>query len=459
MAVFDKIVKYIFYPILARRDGLPNLMSHVKDLDRSQYWSKEQIVDLQYNRLKALLIHAYENTIFYKKRFDEAGFNPYTFKYSDEIKRIPVLTKNQIRENQEALLAGNYSKSQIHCAQTGGTTGVKMVFYRDNACLSPKEAALYRFEKWSGWDFGEREGIVWVAHQDFIGYDNIKSRIKNSIYKRQLLFPAAIMDEKAIGAYVKQLQKYKPVVIRAFPSPIFEVARFILDNKIQDIKLRGIITTGEPLFLHQRKIISQAFHCSIYDSYRCREVGPIAQECNMHNGMHINAECLYIETLKNLNDSNDDENGDIIITDLMNYAMPFIRYKIGDMAILSEEICPCGRGLPLLKKVMGRTGDMFYTPDKKIIAAGSLVHYLLHEGPGLLGQVQIIQNDLNHLLIKMTKDPLPTPEVLGYITNLIHNHFCKDWDVSFEFVDRIPREKSGKYRFSICNIDVSGLKQ
>jgi phenylacetate-CoA ligase len=151
--------------------------------------------------------------------------------------------------------------------------------------------------------------------------------------------------------------------------------------------------------------------------------------------------------------------GEIVVTDLLNYGMPFIRYAMGDMGILTDEQCPCGRGLPLLKKVTGRTGDLLYTPDKKSIMSGSLVLYLVDEAPGLIGQVQIIQDRYDHLLIKLTKDPLPTQAILDYQTATIHRLFGKEMSVSFEFVDDIPLEKSGKYRFAICNISDGGSQE
>ena len=158
--------------------------------------------------MKNILLHAYRNTPFYRKRFDDAGFDPNGFTHPDELKKIPFLTKQEIRDNLRGLLAQNYDKSELHSSETGGTTGVKMAFYRNNGCLSAKEAALYRFEKWTGWDFGERMGVVWTAQQDYVGHWTLK-KIKNALSLRQVVFPAAIMDEESIDNYVKQLMVKK----------------------------------------------------------------------------------------------------------------------------------------------------------------------------------------------------------------------------------------------------------
>lgn len=451
MSIYSVFVKNISFPFIAKRDGLPRLYEHLQRLEESQFWPRQEIIKLQFARVKKLLIHAYHYTAFYKKRFDDAGFDPFGFTNLSDLSQIPFLTKKQIRDNLQSLISERYKESELHFSETGGTTGVKMKFYRDNDCLSPKEAALYRFEKWAGWDFGQRMGLVWTAQQDYIGHWTQKAKIKNELYVRQIVFPAAILDEELISNYVNLLLRKRPVMIRAFTSPIYEVAKYVQVNNIDDIKLKGVITTGEPLYDHQRKLISSAFHCEVFDSYRSREAGPLAQECELHNGMHINAESLYIEAVQPANpDVFEDGMGEIVVTDLLNYGMPLIRYKMGDMGILSDEKCSCGRGLPLLKKIAGRTSDILYTPDMKCVTAGSLVLYLVDEAPGLLGQVQIIQDQLDHLIIRMTPDPPPTQEIREYQENTVRRLFGEKMRVTFDTVNEIPPEKSGKYLFTKC---------
>jgi len=458
-------VKNVSFPLIAKRDGLTGLYTHLKRLEESQFWPREKIFEYQFSRIRDILLYAYQHTGFYRQRFDDAGFDPFKFTKLSDLSRIPFLTKNEIRNSLNDLISRRHTKSELHFSETGGTTGVKMKFYRDNACLSQKEAALYRFEKWAGWDFGHRMGLVWTAQQDYVGHWTKKAKIKNELFGRQVVFPAAILDEESISHYVNLLIRKRPVMIRAFTSPIYEVSKYITDNNIDEIELKGVITTGEPLYDHQRRLISSAFHCDVFDSYRSREAGPLAQECELHNGMHINAESLYIETVQPANpEAFEDGIGEIVVTDLLNYGMPLIRYKMGDMGILSDEKCPCGRGLPLLKRLAGRTSDIFYTPDKRCVTAGSLVLYLVDEAPGLLGQVQIIQDKLDHLTIKMTSDPAPTNEIIEHQAKIVKSLFGDSMKISFEIVDEIARSKSGKYQFTKCLLlshgqTVAGLPQ
>jgi phenylacetate-CoA ligase len=453
MSCYQSFVKHVSFPLIARRDGLAGIKDRLRFLEESQHWSRERIREYQLARLKDMLVHAYANTDFYHKRFDEAGFNPQTFKSFDELKKLPTLSKKDIRENLSSLVAGNFKSGELHAAETGGTTGVKMKFFRDNVCLSPKEAALYRFEKWAGWNFGEKMGIVWTAQQDYVGHWTMKSKIKNALFLRQVVFPAAIIDERSMKDYVAKLVQAKPTMIRAFVSPIYELAQYMNDVGIDYVKLRGVITTGEPLYEHQRKVISKAFHCGVFDSYRSRETGPLAQECEVHSGMHINAESLYVETVDTGEfRHSEDKAGKIVVTDLLNFGMPLIRYEMGDIGCISDEVCSCGRGLPLIKNIEGRTADILFTPDGKRITAGSLVLYLVDEAPGLVGQIQVIQDKINHVVIRATKDPSLSENIRDYHIMTVKRLFGDTMQVSFEEVDRIEIESSGKYRFTVCQI-------
>ncbi len=449
MGLHGFFIKHISCPIVFRRDGLKDFFRRLKELERSQYLGQGQIHELQFDRVKRILSHAYLTTEFYRKRFDECGLDPHRIEDLNHLKRIPLLSKQDIRNNLKHLISKTFRKSELHMAETGGTTGVKMRFYRDNSCLTPKEAALFRFDKWTGWDFGERMGIVWTAQQDYVGHWTLKSKIKNALTLRQIVFPAAVMDEEAISKYIQLLQRKKPTMIRAFVSPIYEIAKYILDNGIEVPKLKGIVTTGEPLYRHQRQTILRAFKCTVLDSYRTREVGPIAQECKTGAGMHINAESVFIEII----DQDHAGIGKVVVTDLLNYGMPLIRYEIGDLARFSTKLCSCGRGLPLMESVAGRVADSLYTPEGKLVTAGSLVLYLVDEAPGLLGQVQIIQDGIDHIIIKLTKNPKPSRQILEYQRSTVKRLFGDKMKVTFEFVDEIPLEESGKYRFTVCNLE------
>ncbi len=455
--MFRYFVKKISFPFIASREGYPGVLKHLRELEASQNWPLERILNLQRARLKNLLVHAYENNLFYNKKFDEAGFNPYKFRHTDEMKGLPVLTKEEIHNHLLDSIARNYRENDLRVAKTGGTSGEKMVFYRDDYCLPKKEAALYRFEKWSGWDIGERIGLVWPARQDHVGHWTLKSKIKNGLYRREVVFPAAIIEDDLCMADVQRLLAKKPAVIRGYTTPLFELAHYMERKGTDDVAVKGIITTGEPLYPHQRKLISQVFHCPVFNSYGIRETGPIAQECHMHSGLHISAESVYLETDR-ASMSDEPEMSDLLVTDLLNYGMPLIRYRIGDVGSLSMRKCGCGCELPLLEKVLGRVSDTFYTPDgKKIMPVSLLQRMHMHTDP--VGQIQFVQDRLDHILINLTRDPAPTQDLMDYMRDIIRQIFGDRMNTTYTFVSEIPREASGRYQYAKCIISDSGSRE
>jgi len=442
-------IREVSFPFFARRDGLGGIMDRLGELRESQFWPMERILDLQERRLKALLVHAYEHTAYYRGLFDLSGFNPYAFRHADELARIPALTKELIRDNLKDLVADTLGAHEIHAAETGGTSGVKMRFFRDNACLAMKQAAVHRFDSWAGWDVGERMGLVWPAGQDYLGGGTWKSRVRNAFYRRVIAYPAAVMDDGSSEAFIRELKRRRPAMVTAFTSPICELARYMVRTGAAGTTVKGVVSTGEPLYPHQRKLIEEAFGCLVFDSYRSREAGPMAQECGAHEGMHINAECLYVETVPRLGFMEGRPGaGAVLVTDLVNYGMPLIRYDMGDLGVMSGRACPCGRGLPLMENVAGRVADTFVTPQGRLIPTAALVLYLVDEAPGLMGQMQMVQDAPDHLTLRLTKDPMPSEGVLEHQKRMIEKLFGPGMRLTYEFVDRIPREGSGKYLFA-----------
>jgi len=449
--MMKSLVKYIFYPLITHYDGFPRLNRYLRELEASQYFSAEEIREIQFRRLKKLIEHAYTNVPFYKKRFDQSGFKPETFQDPTDLKLIPPLTKKDILENGELLLARNIHKNNMHRSSSGGTTGVMTWFYRDNKSLVPKEASQLRFEKWTGWDIGEWMSIIWPAVID-THPKNWKGKIKNYLAYRKNFLDFTVIDETAIKEHLLLMTKVKTTMIRAFPIPMVEVAKYVLDKNRNGISVKGIITTGEPLYQTQRNLIEKAFHCKVYNSYRTREIGAIAQECEKHQGLHINSESVYLEIEAEEKDPEKNmEHGKLLVTDLLNYASPFIRYEIGDVGSFANNSCPCSRGLPLLWEIGGRLVDVLYTVDGHKIATITVMPNLV-QLLGITNQVQFEQHSRDRLTIRMS-EPRPQSDVLEKQIKIAGRIFGEDVKISYDFVDQIPLLPSGKYRLVISHIE------
>jgi len=447
MDIHAPFVKYISYPLIKRRDGFKGLYRHVREYERTQWLSYDEIRGLQLERLRSLIRHAYTHTTYYRTIMDEIGMSPGDVHELSDFEHLPALNKSIIRERFDEFVASNLSKDDIHFSETGGTSGIKMRFCRDNTCLVPKAASTLRHERWTGWDIGQSRGLVWPAEQDYVGYYTWRARLRNWLTNRESVLPAAVLNNEKISAYLAEIKRQRPVLIRGFTVPLHCLAQYVLRTGNDSHHVPSILSTGEPLYPHQRRIIEEAFHAEVFDAYMTREVGLIAQECSEHQGMHINAESLFVETVEHEHAGQNR----VLVTDLLNFGMPFIRYEIGDTASLSKGTCPCGRGLPLMKMGLGRVGDVTFAPNGDVIASGALVLYLVDNGPPV-GQVQIVQDSLHHLLIRITKDPCPGEELFNHYRKEIARLFGEKMQTSFELVDAIANEPSGKYRFAICTI-------
>lgn len=449
------LVKHITYPLLAKLEGHKDRHLQLKELEGSAYWTLDRIRDYQFEKLKRLLKHAGDKVPFYKRRYAECGFQVDEIQNFTDIKKIPVLKKTDINENLNDLIADGSDYQTLFHSISGGTTGSSIDVYNDADSLMMKQAAVMRFDTWGGWKIGEWSSIIWPAAVDMRKNQSIRTKLKNFLSDRKIMLQMAVIRENDIAEHMHLIRKNGVTFVRGFPSQLAEVARYVCEKDIPLTSVRGVVSTGEPLYDDQRQSISRAFGCPVFDSYRTREVGPIAQECEEHDGLHISAETVYVEADNpNVSTENgyDNELSDskIIVTDLTNYCMPFIRYEIGDLGALSERMCRCGRGLPLLARVGGRLTDVIYTPEKKKIAPVTLIPQLFHL-LGIMNQFRIIQDHLDHLTIQMAK-PQPHEELLKRQREVILKIFGSGMNVTYEYLDRIPPLKSGKYAFIVSKI-------
>ena len=450
MGIYNHLLKHTIYPMREWHNGT-RVLPILRLLESSQYFSEEQLYELQLQKLKALLQHAYEHTQFYHDRFKEAGITPATIHDFDDLRLLPPLTKEDIVLHLDDIIARNFLTTELHRSATGGSSGRYTPFYRDNNCLCAKLAAQFRFNKWTGWDIGERAALVWPALQDIRQPKSLKDRLREMFIDRSLMLPAGSLNEAIMSVYAARLYSFRPMLIRAFPNPLSVIARYLQETNQSKIHPVGIVTVGEPLLPSQRQLFEQVFQCPVFDCYVSRECGHIASECEKHQGLHINVECLHLEFERNGKPVRMGEPGSILITDFENYGMPFIRYEIGDIARSITGSCSCGRTLPCLDFQAGRISDFVVSPhDGSLISGASLCHYLIAEGPDV-GQLQIIQDFHDHLIIRVSDSgnhaskSIETDHIRQVITKVFHGKMR----ISFEAVKSIPHEQSGKYRFCI----------
>ncbi|OEY68113.1 phenylacetate--CoA ligase family protein [Marinobacter sp. X15-166B] len=440
--------KHVFYKAWDIKERSHRL-SEWKQLEAQQWWTREQLENLQNERLKCILTHAYHNSDYYKQLCDDQGVNPAQEFSLDIFSRIPVTTKLDIRNKNTAFISKGADRGQLVTAKTGGSTGVSLELHFDRHCQQKRNAAQLMADRWAGWDLGVKRAAVWGNPVHPV---TIKQKIRHHLMDRIIYLDTMNLNDASMGDFVDRWQVEKPGVIFGHAHSIFIFARYLIKEGITNIRPRGVIATSMMLLDHERAIIEQAFGRKVTNRYGCEEVGLIASECNEHNGMHLNLPHVYVEFL----DANDQpvqegEPGKIVVTDLNNYAMPLIRYRVEDVGVYTERACPCGRGFPLLERLEGRLADFLKLPDGGEVAGISLVERTLTNVPGI-EQMQLIQESTNLIVVNRVKGRDYTTNTDDCLTESLREVFGDRLRVSINEVEHIPQEKSGKYRFSICKI-------
>jgi len=443
-----KILRNFIYPFyrFLRRD---KLLQKIKELEYNQWLSLDELKELQWQKLKRLIKYSYENVDYYRKLMDRENILPEDIKSYEDFKKFPILTKKKIKENFPFLISKVVKKKDLKKNSTGGSTGENLIFFNDITSLICRRANTIRKNRWCGVDIGDKEAFLWGAPFDIKESEKILSRIKN-FFMNKIYLSSYNLSKESMRQYVEILIKFKPKLITAYPTPLTYFAEFLLENKINIIKPLAIIASAETLFDYQKNIIERAFGCPVFNRYGCREFGNIAQECEKHNGLHICIDRVFLEVLKDGKPAQPGELGEIIITDLDNYGMPFIRYRIEDMGILSDRECECGRGLPLLEKIEGRVYDLIKTPSGKVLS-GTFWSFLSRAVNGIK-QFQVIQNRIDRVIFKIVPEENFKKSSISYLKKEIEKHCGKDFKVDFQIVDKIPLTKSGKHRFIISKL-------
>jgi len=443
--MYGKIVRAT-YQLLAKALGRGDFWRYYAELEKSQYLSSEGIRGIQLTRLKALVNHAYENVPYYHKKFEQLGLKPTDIRTADDLTKLPILTKKDIRANFKDLVAVNLPRKKMIPYSTGGSTGEPLQFYvtRENSAWG--SAAAYRAYKWYGYEMGDKIAYLWGAGRDLSAQRRMANQLRNLFFRR-IYLDAFNMSETELNYFVSRFIKFKPKAIIAYASAAYLLARYVKQRGIGGITPEVIITQAEKLFAHQRQLIKDVFGCQVFDFYGSREVGGMASECPRHNGYHISAENVVIEFMRANEPVPPGQVGKILVTDLTNYAMPFIRYENGDLGVPLDEACSCGINLPLMKSIEGRITDTLVIGDKFI--SSPALTLIFKDLP--IKQYQLIQEAEGKIVVKVVRGASYTDAHTEALRKLLRR-YVGDIEVKIMFLDSILPPPSGKHRFIISKV-------
>jgi phenylacetate-CoA ligase len=377
------------------------------------------------------------------------GVNPTSISGPADLVKLPILSKTDVRLNSDNMFSRGFQKDQLHRAKTGGSTGRALDLYFTEECSELRNACARRHDCWAGWNPGEPIAACWGNPK----YPKtIKDKLKFNLLQPYIYLDTMHVDEASIRKFLDQWRKIKPTLLYGHAHSIYQLAESIKKLEIDPPHPKGILSTSMMLIPSERKGIEAVFGLKVTDRYGCEEVSLIASECEKHHGMHLNTEHLVIEFLR------DDgtpvapgEPGRIVVTDLMNKAMPLIRYAVEDIGVPSDRICTCGRGLPLMEHVTGRVADFLLKTDGSKVAGVSLIENTLTAFTGI-DQMQIIQEDLKRIILKIVPGIGYGPQEKKRLLDYLHYVFGLQVNIELEEVSTVFPEPSGKYRFSICKV-------
>jgi phenylacetate-CoA ligase len=447
MSLSGAFIRRTIAPIWALKEGTP-YRRHLKLLEATKSQSLEKVMEDHWVRLKLLLNHAVENSDFYAKRFHDANIFPADIKTIEDFQKIPLLTKEDIRANKNTMIARNIPREQLLAKKTSGSTGVSVELFVDENSTQWKRAVTIKYDRWAGWDIGERVGAIWGNPQHRI---NWRARLRNFLLERYIYLDTLKMDEVTMDKFYYELKRKSPAILFGHAHSLYLFARFLESRQYSTIPLRGIISTCMVLHDFERKKIEKVFGRRVTNRYGCEEVSLIACECSEGN-LHLNFDTLFVEFIHEGKSTHPGEPGAIIVTDLTNYGMPFIRYKVGDVGIPSSKTsCSCGCTYPIMESLEGRVADYVITPDGKYISGISLTENFAMRLPGVK-QMQIVQEQIDFLVFRVVKGETFSEQTLEDIEKLASDLFGTMIRYKIEPVDSIQSESTGKYRFCISKI-------
>lgn len=361
---------------------IPSLWRRYRRLLRSQWATEKALQQTQVRKLRRVLAHAYEHVDYYRKRFDEAGFHPDDFQSLNDLKRIPITGKSSLLKfSSDQRTAANIPESELIPLSTAGSTGHPLNFK-----VSRREKFLRVVTEWRAMS----------AHGVRLTDKLLQFRNTRHVYRDRFWFQQfGIMRRKfvhfgePIERKIRLIEQWKPTLLQGYPSVLLDIVYHMREERLGRLPLRYLVSCGEVLDSHARQMLESAFQVPLIDHYGAMEFGYLAWQCPEFEGLHLNDDLFVFEILRDGEPVDEGEEGEIVVTSLDQFAMPFIRYRLGDRGRMLGRHCPCGRGLSSIELLMGRTTDRILRRDGSEVNP-HLFHLLYHEVRGLF-QYQIIQ--------------------------------------------------------------------
>jgi len=409
--------------------------------------------------LVQLLTHCKQSVPYYARVMHNMGDSFYE-NPKEYLRRFPILTKDILRNRFDDLKSTDLTRRKWYFSASGGSTGEPVKFIQDWESAARSGAVSLLYSKLAGREIGESEVNLWGSARDITeSTEHWRARFINKL-SNTIILNTFYMTPSRMREFIRILNATRPKLITAYAESIYELARFAEREGLEVAPQAAIISSAGTLYPSMREKIEQVFQCRVFNRYGSREVGDIACERPGCEGLWVAPWGHYVEIVDSAgNRVPDDTEGEILVTCLTNYAMPFIRYKIGDLGIWADQTCQPGRKGPLLKNISGRLTDCFFKKDGSIITPEFFIHMVgVVLNTGWIRKYQVIQeaHDLVHVVIALA-DPVDSPDEhfkqeLLEISRVIRLVMGQDCRAEYTFVTDIPPTPSGKFRYTISRV-------
>lgn len=438
--------------VMKRRDGLSGWRRHAREFRALLASTPGAVMAQSERRLRELLMHAGATVPYYRGLWEASGFRPAPSTTLDEFRRLPLLTKMDIRRRRDDLVSRVLRPTAMAIDYTGGTTGTQTSFFRDHACRTARVGRQIAILEQCGYRRGERRAMIWGAHADYPAAGpsrRLRQWVRRYASADEVLC-CTVMSRHDMREYYERLRRFRPRVLYGYPNAIEEFVRFMIKETISPIRVQRVFCTAELLRDSQRALFAETLGADVFNLYCSREHGCVAFECDSHDALHLDAGSVFLEILVNGRPAKPGETGQIVITDLFNRAMPFIRYVTGDLGTAAAAPCACGSPLPTFSRLDGRLADLVYRPDGTVVS-GLMLDDLFMGEPAIT-HAQFRQERLSGLdvLLVLDRGAARPPDLESRVIGEVRSIMGPDADIHVRIVPDVERHpQSGKYRLVI----------
>jgi phenylacetate-CoA ligase len=415
-------------------------------LDRTQWLERQALEELQGAKLRRLLAHAYWHVPYYRKVMDELDIGPGDIRGIEDLRELPLLSKETVRQRfYSDLLSDHHDKRAVLRISTSGSTGEPLSCWVDRRQLELRWAATLRGLEWAGYRFGDRSVRLW--HQN-LGMDRVqvwKEKLDSRLCRRRLV-PAFEFDAPRVKAMQDVIRRHRPRLVEGYAESFHYLSRAGLDPDLRALGIQGVVSSAQTLDAESRSSIEEAFGARVFDKYGSREFSGIAYEC-AEGGRHVVAESYIVEILVDGRPARPGELGEVVVTDLNNFVMPFVRYQIGDLAyaVDDRDPCPCGRGLPRMGAIEGRVQSIVLGVNGRAVPSSFFFHLLKDYGYAV-SRFQIEQTAPGRIVFRYVPADRFHPRVLEELAARMRRGLGEQMLIERQPVDRIELVRTGKHR-------------